>query len=126
MFLKYNLPAFLWAMMILFLTMMPGKFIPPAGIFEILHPDKLVHMAVFAVLVALFLHGFLKQETFLLLRQQRVLIALSGCVLYGFLLEVMQGTMLTDRYFEWLDAAANIIGCVAGIGIFRFYSKVKT
>jgi len=126
MFIKYNLPAILWALVILVLTLMPGKFIPPAGIFEIFHPDKLVHIAVFAVLIALCLYGFLKQQTFAWLRLHPVIIAFSGCVLYGLWLEAMQGTLLADRYFEWMDAAANAIGCGVGAGAFRFFKPFQT
>ncbi len=123
MFLKHNLPAILWALVILILTLMPGKYIPPAGFFEIFHPDKLVHVAIFAVLIALCLHGFLKQETFSLLRLHPMVIAFSGCVLYGLLLEAMQGTLLADRYFEWMDAAANTAGCAVGAGLFRYFKR---
>ena len=123
MFLKYNFPALLWALVIFILTLMPGKYIPPAGIFEILYPDKLVHMAVFAVLIVLFLFGFLRQDTFRMLRFHPMAIAFTGCVIYGFLLELMQGTLLADRYFEILDAIANAVGCIIGMGVFRFYLK---
>lgn len=123
MFLKHTLPAILWALVILILTLMPGRFIPPAGIFEIFHPDKLVHIAVFVALIVLFLRGFLKQDEFQLLKRHSVIIAFTGCVIYGFFLEVMQGTLLTDRYFEWLDTTANTIGCIIGVVAFRYFKQ---
>jgi len=123
MFLRYNLPALIWAGFIFFLTMMPGKWIPPAGFFEIFHPDKLVHMAVFAVLVVLALYGFIKQQAYQNLRAHPMIIAFVSCSVYGFLLEVMQGTLLSDRYFEWYDATANTAGC--GLGLFFFRSVLQ-
>lgn len=121
--MKHNIPAILWALVILILTLMPGKFIPPAGIFEIFHPDKLVHMVIFATLIILLLRGLLKQDEFPLLKNHAWVVAFGGSTFYGFVLEVMQGTLLPDRYFEWLDTTANTIGCLAGMGLFRYYQK---
>ena len=120
MFLKYNLPAIIWAVVVFILTMMPGKYIPPVNIWDFANLDKLAHLAVFAVLITLALHGFGKQQSYEMLRAHPAGIAFAVCVAYGFLLEVMQGTLLADRYFEWYDAAANAAGCVMGIIFFRF------
>ncbi len=120
MFLKHTLPAFLWALFIFILTMMPGKYIPPVNIWDIANLDKLAHLFVFVVLLVLTLYGFLKQDAYKILLSYPMLIAFTLCTAYGFLLEVMQGMLLSDRYFEWYDAVANAAGCVAGIILFKF------
>jgi VanZ family protein len=117
---KYYLPAFLWAIVILILTMMPGKYIPPVNIWDLTNIDKLAHLFVFAVLMVLLLYGFQKQTQFNPLPFRMLLIAFFICVSYGLLIEGMQGTLLTDRHFELYDALANAIGCIIGGFLFKY------
>ena len=116
MSLRSFLPAFLWAVLILILTMMPGKYIPPVHAWDFLHPDKLAHLCVFAVLMVLALHGISKNND---VSVQLLFLSFLLCAGYGLLLEAMQGTLLSDRYFEWQDAAANALGCVLGGILFK-------
>src|SRR5687768_7181878 len=120
MLAKYYLPALLWAVVILILTMMPGKYIPPVNIWDIANIDKLAHLFVFAVLMVFLLYGFKKQPQFNRLPSRMLLIAFLLCVFYGLLIEGMQGTLLADRHFELYDALANTIGCLLGGFLFKY------
>jgi VanZ family protein len=120
MFFRYNFPALVWALFIFVITLLPGKYIPPVSIWDFASFDKLVHTGVFAVLLYLFMKGFTKQYAFSFLRSYTAVTAFSICFFYGFLMETMQGLFLVDRYFDIFDVAANSVGCVLGIFIFKF------
>lgn len=120
MFFRYSLPALAWAAFIFFITLMPGKYIPPVSIWDFVAFDKFIHAGVFAVLVILFMYGFVRQYDIKVTRSYPGWIALAICVPYGLMLELMQELLLSDRYFEWYDFMANVAGCVLGIIIFKF------
>ncbi len=125
MSLKIILPPVLWAMVIFLLTMMPGKYVAPANIWDLANFDKLAHAVVFAILAFLSIRLFLKQFWSDGLRSNAILWTFLICASYGLLLETMQGGLLKDRYFEWDDVAANSIGCVLGIIIYKFVEKYQ-
>jgi VanZ family protein len=93
---------------------------PPGNIWDIANFDKLAHLFVFAVLMALTLFGFLKRKQLKTLPVAAFVVAFIVCASYGLLLEVMQGTILADRYFELYDALANSIGCIVGGALFKY------
>lgn len=119
MFLKYNLPAFLWALVILGLTLVPGSVMPDLSFWKLLSFDKVAHMFVFAVLVFRLSVGFYKQYRFRILRYHALQSAFIISVIYGGLLELLQGLLLADRHPDIIDFIANTIGCVAGAGLFH-------
>ena len=120
MFFRYNLPALLWALFILFITLIPGQYIPPASIWDFASFDKVVHFGVFAILIVLLALGFIKQYRFNIFRSKAITIAFSISIPYGIFLEMIQGLWLDDRYFDVYDVIANAIGCILGIIIFKF------
>ena len=123
LFLKNYLPAFVWAFFIFFLSMMPGKYVAPANIWDLANFDKLGHMFVFLVLMLLSLRGFSKQihaaPAF-----RFILTMFLICSVYGFLLEVMQGTVSTDRQFDLVDSVANMLGCLLGGVLFKYVRAI--
>ncbi len=120
MFFRHNLPALSWALLIFALTLMPGRYIPPVNIWDLANIDKVVHLVLFFVLMILTTCGFARQYRFHQLRLHSIVTAFCLCITYGLLLEIIQGTILTDRHFDLFDAMANSIGCVLGIIIFKF------
>lgn len=122
MFLKHNKWSLLWAMIILILCGIPGRDIPHISFLEILSFDKFVHAGVFFVLILLTIRGFLLQTNFIKLQRSAKLVALIVCIIYGGLLEIMQGTMFEDRSADVFDFIANSLGCVLGM---LMYSKIE-
>jgi VanZ family protein len=118
--LRFYLPALLWALVILFFTMMPGKYIPPVNIWDITNFDKILHLFVFMVLMLLVLYAFLRHQQMKTFYLPVMFTAFFICVSYGMLIEIMQGTFLKDRQFELYDAMANTSGCVLGALLFKY------
>lgn len=102
--------ALLWALFILVLCLIPGKDLPKVWWAEILSFDKWVHTGVFCVLVIL-AHQGLRDVFTARWRTPRIFLV---CLAYGALLEVMQGTLMVDRYAEVADFLANAFGAAAG------------
>jgi VanZ family protein len=119
MFLKHTKWAMLWALLILILCGIPGKDIPHISFLELLSFDKLVHAGIFFVLVLLSIRGFLLQSTITFLQANARVLAVVFCIVYGGLLEIMQGTLFQERSADVFDFIANSIGVLLGLGLYR-------
>lgn len=123
MFFRYNLFTFLWLLLILLLTLSPGSSMPETRMWEeLLSFDKVVHFAIFSILVLLMIVGFIKQYTYAYFRKYAVPLSLAISITYGILIEVIQ-IPIPGRYLEFMDIVANTTGCFIGYGIFYLIYK---
>lgn len=118
-----NLPTIIWATVILILCGVPGKDIPHISFLEFLSFDKWVHAGIFFVLVLLAIRGFRLQSKFLALKKYAAFIAVGSSVVYGGLLEILQGTIFTDRSADIYDFVANSFGCFVALLLYGKISK---
>lgn len=95
-----------WAILILVLCAMPGRYLPSAGWLELLSADKLVHAAMFCVLGVLLIMACVRRR----LTRSLVVIFLLLAVVYGLLLELGQSWIFSGRSMEMLDFVANATG----------------
>lgn len=124
--LKYSLPlALTWALIILALCSIPGQYIPSVSLLELVSFDKWVHAGMFFVLCNLSFFHLLQKGSDI----KRIYLFLIICVLYGCLLEVMQGTLFSNRSADWHDIVANTFGCLMALifyrKIYKFLEKTK-
>ncbi len=123
MFLRYNLFAICWLLIILLLTLTPGSALPKTSLWvELLSFDKVVHFFVYSVLTLLMIIGFTKQYTYASLRRYAVATALIVGISYGIIIEFVQ-LSVPGRDLELMDMVANSIGCFLGYGIFYVIYK---
>ena len=113
----------LWALAILILCGIPGRDIPHISFLELLSFDKWVHCGIFFVLVLLTIRGFLLQTRFATLKNNAKAITLIICVMYGGMLEVMQGTLFEERSADIYDFVANSVGCMMGFFLYNFMER---
>lgn len=116
--MRYFVYPFLWALIILALCAMPGKDIPHVSWLEVLAFDKWVHAGIFFVLAVLIIRA-MKFTWIRVAHFTAVLTALSFCVPYGGILEIMQGTMFADRSADVYDFIANSAGAILGAMLYR-------
>lgn len=109
MFFKHTWPAFLFALIVLILCVIPGQDIPEVGIVNF---DKLVHTALFALLTFLFAKGFYRQTSIFFLKQHFIIVPAVLCSLYGGLLEILQATVCINRAGDWLDFLFDTLGAL--------------
>jgi len=121
-FLKYNWPSILWAAFILVICLMPGRHIPRI---TIPHFDKVVHVSLYLILAVLTYSGWVRQEVYGALHRQTAIKVVLLLAIYGFVIEVMQGTLTVDRSFDLYDALANSAGAAIGAFGTRMWSDRK-
>lgn len=90
---------------------MPGRDLPSVSLFEF---DKLGHFGIYFILSMLMFYGWQKQTNFSNLHVNAFIKIVLITSVYGFAVEVMQGTLTTDRQFDLFDALANSSGAIAG------------
>ena len=108
-----------WAACILVACLIPGKEVPS---FKFLEYDKLLHFCIFALLSFLWLCSLTAPRA----QSQGVLIV-TACILYGYLVEALQGSgLVAGRSFDHYDALADALGSVFGVAAFflakRYFS----
>lgn len=115
-----------WALVILTLSILPGESLPSYTFWEFLSLDKIGHLIVYAILAALAILVLWQQFAGRYSRLSLVAIAIFVTILYGFIIELVQGMILAGRYFEMMDILANIIGVMTGTFIINLlYLKNK-
>ena len=119
-FLKYNIFSIAWAILILILCLMPGKDLPTVNI---LNFDKLAHFGVYVILSLSMYYGWKKQVSFLSLHSNTIIKILLITSTYGFIVEILQELLTTDRHFDIFDALANAAGGMAGSLMGTFVKK---
>ena len=112
----------LWALIILILCGIPGRDIPHISFLELLSFDKFVHAGIFFVLVLLTIRGLILQGRYKDINTKPKMFAGFVCISYGGLLEVMQGTLFSERSADVYDFIANSFGCIIGIIL---YNKIE-
>lgn len=105
--------ALLWAGVILWLCLIPGKSLPEWHWFALLDLDKLVHAGMFFVLAALLAQAFRNGGA----PARYVLWAILFSVAYGIGTEFMQGLEAMGRRTDINDMIANSLGALAA-GVF--------
>ena len=109
--IRYAGPALLWTLIITILTLLPGKDLPKV---DIVNFDKVAHLGVFFALNVFYLRWLCK----FIQKFNRILSITIVCIAYGGLIEILQGTIYTDRYSDIFDFIFNTLGCLLALPVF--------
>jgi len=120
MFLKYNYPGILWAIIILILTGLPANDFPDTSFLNIPYLDKIIHLFLFFVFAFLLARGFTLQSNIGWLKKYFLTLSLIFSILYGALTEILQYAIFTGRTSDIIDFFFDIFGGCAGILFFIF------
>lgn len=113
------LPALIWTLGVLILTLMPSSMIPETTFFSrIPYFDKMVHCFIFAGFVLLWCVGFRKEKG-----EAKIYVYVARMVLIaivlGLVIELLQKEMPgIGRAMEWWDWVADMMGAFLGAAIF--------
>jgi VanZ family protein len=117
-------PALAWAVVILVLSGIPGDYIPHVLNFsDWLKPDKLVHLAVFAILAVLLMRGISAGGLRFGAQKFAGLIVLSVGTVFGGITELLQYYLFIGRSGNVFDLMADIAGLMAGIAVYLIFFK---
>jgi VanZ family protein len=114
MLFRYAWPPLLWSIIVLTLSVIPGKSLPDVGIFQI---DKLVHFFFFGVLMLLCCYSVYKISPEKYFFISPLLMAGIYSVAFGVMIEILQ-KFVPGRSFSLADMLANSIG--VGIGYLTY------
>ena len=92
----------------------------PVQIEEVSYFDKIEHCFAYLVLILSFLIAFKKTNRLTSGLSIKLLLISS---LYGFGLELAQYVFFPIRFFEWVDAIANLLGVLLGFLIFKLLNR---
>ena len=112
---KFYSLTFIWAIVILYLS---AKSVTQIKI-DLFSFDKINHLAAYGLLSVLMCWGIWKEKK--AFKSKVLLIVLIISSTYGVLMEIMQYLFFPNRYFDYGDIIANILGSILGIFIIRIY-----
>lgn len=122
MILRYNIFTLAWALLIISLSLTPGKNMPELSVWNIITFDKVAHAFVYCIFVLLAVIGLKKQHSYMKLRFNALFYAFLAGFLLSFIIELIQ-IYVPGRSFELLDIVANTFGCSMGLVLFYFIYK---
>ena len=109
---------FAWTVLIMVLSVIPGADLPTLTLWE---PDKIMHAFVYGVLTFLTFQWLKSFPAFASLNKKAI-ISVIVCILYGFIIELIQ-LILPTRKFDLLDELANTIGCLISVAVILVFSS---
>lgn len=97
--------------------MLPGSDLDADTWWMTWHMDKVLHMIAFSGCALTWAIALAKQR---LLqgdwRLEQVLV--GGALVFGMVLEAIQGTWMSGRTFDWMDVVADVVGAGSSLGVF--------
>jgi VanZ family protein len=112
--------AVLWFLLMCILFFLPGSAIPEErGWMALIRIDKLVHMGLFAILFFTWRNAFKFQTKYY------SLLLIIACIIFGFLVEIIQKYWIPARTFDMYDVLADSTGVVVGWIVYEVYKKNK-
>ena len=119
MFRKLLFISLAWAVLILFISGMPGDQIPQSRLWMIPQFDKIVHMGLYFPL-GFFLAAEFRLSHHLVLRRYATVFTLLLVAIYGGLIEIGQDYLFVNRSADWWDFLSDILGGFLGILAFQY------
>lgn len=112
--MKYFIPALIWAIVILVLSLISANKIPHFAWSDFIALDKVAHIGMYFVFALLLNAGFYCSGR----KERRVREYVLFGALFGLIVEGLQYVSHTGRHFEWADVAANTLGMYLGVWSF--------
>lgn len=116
-FLRTYWKSILLCFIIFVLSSVTFKSIPEAARFQ--YSDKLIHALMYVALGVVAFFEYTKDTTFKVKYKHWIKFVFISLVLFGGVIEILQGTLLKPRTAELADWIADIIGLSAGLGAGR-------
>ena len=87
--------------------------------YGVVKKDHLIHFSLFLVCAHIWMGIFIKQLKFGFLRQNAVLLVLGSGAVLALVMELFRYSLSFAETFSFLSFFVDILGVLAGIGIFR-------
>ena len=117
MFLRYNQYSIALFILILLVTLIPGREVPSENM---PHIDKVVHVSLFFLFTISSIVGFIKQFQLKWINRHACKFAIVFALVLGIVVEILQGAFVPLRAFDPMDMLANTAGVALGYGTYLF------
>ena len=104
---------FITVFLLFFVAFLHFTNLPSAEIKPIFGIDKIAHLVIFFTI---------SSWSCLVFSGNRIRQFAIFLILYGLFLELTQMTLITDRYFEWMDWFFDVLGIL--LGLFTFTKRL--
>jgi len=111
-----------WSIIIFVLSTMPLKDTGAEKLFDFPHMDKLVHFGFYSLLAVLMLFDHTKTR---IPKFNHFITAFTVCLVYGGMIEILQGSVFVERSTEMLDFVANTTGALIGCTFYLLLVKLN-
>jgi VanZ family protein len=108
-----------WAAIIFIAYSIPGQDLNQFESWDILKLDKLIHFTLFAGFSFLLVNAFINQRGYRFFHKNARVIAVILSIVYGGVLEFVQGRFFEGRSSDIMDFVANCIGAFGGLLIYK-------
>lgn len=119
--LKYFLPAFIWAIIILIISLVPASKIPAISLLNVEFADKIIHFGMYFFFAGLISLGFYLQNDVGL--KKNYFISFIIPFFFASLTEIIQLLYIRGRSGDFYDMLANLSGILTGIFVAWLFSK---
>jgi glycopeptide antibiotics resistance protein len=116
--LKKETALILTLLYIIVLTVLSFISLGSSSVMSIDYGDKVFHFGAHAVLASLLYFTFYKWNY-----RQALVFAAFGSLIFGIIIEVLQGTLTINRQFDVFDIIANCLGMLIAVVIIRGCNK---
>ena len=97
--------------------MLPGSDLNADNWWATWHMDKVLHMIAFSGCALTWAIALAKQRRLQGgVRLEQILV--GGALVFGMVLEAMQGAWMSGRTFDWMDVVADVAGAMSSLGVF--------
>jgi VanZ family protein len=120
-FMRYQLPAVLWAAIIFVSSSLPSASLPKI---TILHVDKVAHFVIFSLFCVLTHRAIRFQNRIPLLSRHALFFSVLITILYGAIDETHQ-FFVPGRVPSWLDLSADAASAFLYAGAFWLWTWVR-
>lgn len=114
LFIRQNVLAILWSIIIIILCSIPGQEFPDTSFLDIPQLDKIIHFCLYLILSILTVKGFYTQDKIKSLTKYPYVFAVVYSICLGIIIELLQYYFIPFRAGDLYDVFANIGGCITG------------
>ncbi len=113
--------AIIWGIVLIALSLTPGKELPSIPVWN---SDKFLHAgfyAIWAYLIFMIRYSVPKKR----MSKRYAMYSFWALISIGWSIEFIQGAFIPDRYFDYMDGIANMVGVAIVPASWRIFRKFK-
>ena len=114
LFIRQNVLAILWSIIIIVLCSIPGQEFPDTSFLDIPHLDKIIHFGLYFILSIVTIKGFYLQDKINIIARFPFISTIAYTVSLGIIIELLQHFYINFRQGDIYDVFANAGGSFIG------------